>query len=165
MRIDNLPDGCNRLDEPWSRDHINGPDYEEIFDLTGPITKEEFKFFFEDEIEEQNKREVEFDKIIEDHFHPIVEEMIPHHREFSIGRETVGFSAMGALSGEEVLWFSIEDNKTLLAIKAYKKASLGEEVNWWEIYSTQEEVDAAIARVKRACRTKIIKIEMDIVIN
>ena len=64
MRINNLPDGCNRLDEPWSRDHINGPDYEEIFDLTGPITKEEFTFFFEDEIEKQQR----FDEFIEDYF-------------------------------------------------------------------------------------------------
>lgn len=165
LRNSNLPDGCNRLDEPWSRDHING--YEE-FGSTEPITKEDFEFFFEDEIKEQNEREMEFDNLVESHSSNNDGEnmeMIIQNRSFSIGCETVGFSPIGALSGEEIKLFSIEDNQILKAIRAHRSAQLGEEINWWNIYSTQQEVDAAMARTKRARRTNIITIELNIVID
>lgn len=162
LRNSNLPDGCNRLDEPWSRDHING--YEE-FGSTEPITKEDFEFFFEEEIKEQNEREMEFDNLVESHSSNNDGEnmeMIIQNKSFSIGCETVGFSPIGALSGEEIKLFSIEDNQILKAIRAHRSAQLGEEVNWWNIYSTQQEVDAAMARTKRAHRTNIVKIEVNV---
>lgn len=78
--------------------------------------------------------------------------------------EIVCFTPEGALSGQSILVLDVESNNILKRLKKERKAQMGE-ISWWEIYSTQQKVDAAVARMKRAHRTKIVKIEMDIVIN
>lgn len=78
--------------------------------------------------------------------------------------EIVCFTPEGALSGQPIVALDIESNNTLRRLKKEKQAQKGE-ISWWEIYSTQQKVDAAVARMKRAHRTKIVKIKMDIVIN
>lgn len=138
QRISNLPDGCNRLDEPWSRDHINGPDYEEIIGLTEPITKEEFEFFFEDEIEEQNQREMEFDNLVKNHSFNnngdnmnVMIQNIPHipsedeieycfhglNMETCIGcgqcKTVLSWTPEGALSGKPTILRTLEETRDL----------------------------------------------------
>ena len=168
QRISNLPDGCNRLDEPWTREHINGYETHEEYILNDcffeTITKENFTRIMADEIKEVELQEEEIEFLyggVKMYTEP---EMQIRHRSFGSSgyKETVGFTVDGALSGKEQMVFTIEDNELLQKIKAHKSAQLGEEINWWDIYSTQEEIDAAVARTKRAHRTNIIKIELDV---
>ena len=78
--------------------------------------------------------------------------------------EIVCFTPEGALSGQPIVTLDVKSNNILRRLKKEKEAQMGK-ISWWEIYSTQQEVDAAVARMKRAHRTKIVKIEMNIVIN
>lgn len=63
--------------------------------------------------------------------------------------EDTAYTPMGALSGEEVENISIEEHQILNYMKNYRLAEEGK-VSWWEVYSTQEEIDAEIALQKRA---------------
>lgn len=195
-RISNLPDGCNRLDEPWSRDYITGyeDEYQEHvtweeyvlesindaneFSLADLGLKTTFVKWYEDEIEGDKKMQTEI-KIEAQVLHRkkvpvddvnIIEWCVDEKNKgmTCIGcgqcEEIVCFTPEGALSGKETVIFDIEENNILKRLKAEHQAQAGE-ISWWEIYSTQQEVDAAVARMKRAHRTKIVKIEMDIVIN
>lgn len=142
QRISNLPDGCNRIDEPWTREHINGYEYDEY---GGPchyvhheiITKENFIFFFEDEIEEQQK----FDEFIEDYFddsiklqeggNEMIRQNILHvpsedkieycfhglNMETCIGcgecKTVLGWTPEGALSGKPTILRTLEETRDL----------------------------------------------------
>ena len=69
-------------------------------------------------------------------------------RTFSDGSiEDVAYTPMGALSGEEVENISIEEHQILKYHENYRKALNGE-ASWWEVYSTEEEIDAEIADLK-----------------
>lgn len=63
--------------------------------------------------------------------------------------EDLAYTPMGALSGEEVENISIEEHQILKYHENYRKALNGE-ASWWEVYSTEQEVDAEIALQERA---------------
>lgn len=76
--------------------------------------------------------------------------------------EDLAYTPMGALSGEEVENISIEEHQILKYHENYRKALNGE-ASWWEVYSTQEEIDAEIALQQRAksAQKVVLKMELD----
>ena len=72
------------------------------------------------------------------------------------------YTPLGAMSGEEEIILSTEDHEILSYMRNYRKASVGE-YSWWEVYSTEEEIDAEIALQKRAksAQKTILKMELD----
>lgn len=215
QRISNLPDGCNRLDEPWTREHINGYETHEEYILNDcffeTITKENFTRIMVDEIKDVELKEGEIEFLLQrfrkypkankkklvkhyvsvckdkgDKMEVKIEAQIVHKPKVPVDEtidwcvdernkgmtcigcgqceEIVCFTPDGALSGQEIVALDIESNNILRRLKKERQAQKGE-ISWWEIYSTQQKVNAAVARMKHAHRTKIVKIEMDIVIN
>ena len=84
-------------------------------------------------------------------------------RTFSDGSiEDIAYTPMGALSGEEVENISIEEHQILKYHENYRKA-LNVEASWWEVYSTEEEIDAEIALQERAksAQKVVLKMELD----
>lgn len=84
-------------------------------------------------------------------------------RQYANGQiEDSTYTPLGAMSGEEKIILSTEDHEVLNYIKNYKKASVGE-CSWWDVYSTQEEVDTEIALQERtkSAQKIILKIELD----
>lgn len=63
--------------------------------------------------------------------------------------EDMAYTPMGALSGKEIANISIEEHQILKYHENYRKALSGE-ASWWEVYSTEQEVDEAVALQKRA---------------
>lgn len=192
-RISTLPDGCNRIDEPWSRDYITGyeNEYQEHvtweeyvldaiseeneFALADMGLKTPFVKWCEDEFEGDEKMKVPQIKVQIVHKPKtptddinIIDWCINDKHMTCIGcgkcETVIAFTPDGALSGEKIDVFDVEDVNLLKRFENERKAQAGE-ISWWEVYSTQQKVDAAVARMKRAHRTKIVKIEMNIVIN
>lgn len=71
------------------------------------------------------------------------------------------YTPLGAMSGEEEIILSTEDHEILNYMRNYRKASVGE-CSWWEVYSTQEEIDAEIALQERAKSAFHERIEVSI---
>ena len=193
-RISSLPDGCNRMDEPWTRDHITGyeDEYQEYvtwdeyvldaisdeneFALADMGLKSTFVKWCEDEFEgdKEMKTEVKVEaQIVHKPKTPVddinvIDWCVDEENMTCIGcgkcETVIAFTPDGALSGKKIDIFDVEDVKLLKRFEDERKAQAGE-ISWWEIFSAQYKVDAAVARMKRARRTKVITIEMDIVIN
>lgn len=81
-------------------------------------------------------------------------------RSFADGaRERISFAPM---SEEEEELISVEEYAILDYHNNYRRAIKGE-ASWWEVYSTEQEVDAEIALQKRAksAQKVILKMELD----
>ena len=193
MRNNNLPDGCNRMDTSYPE--LDGYDVyssHEEYVLSNcffeTITKENFTRIMADEIKDVELKEGEVEFLLQkdrgDKMEIKIEAQIVHKPKVPVDEiidwcindkhmtcigcgkcETViAFTPDGALSGEKIDVFDIEDVNLLKRFENERKAQAGE-ISWWEIFSTQQQVDVAVARMRRAHRTKIVKIEMDVVIN
>lgn len=75
--------------------------------------------------------------------------------------EDTAYTPMGALSGEEMTNISIEEHQILNYMKNYRLAEEGK-VSWWEVYSTEQEVDEAVALQERAKSAFHERIEVSI---
>lgn len=69
------------------------------------------------------------------------------------------YTPLGAMSGEEEIILSTEDHEILSYMRNYRKASVGE-CSWWDVYSTQEEIDAEIALQQRAKSAQKVTLKM-----
>lgn len=71
------------------------------------------------------------------------------------------YTPLGAMSGKEEIILSTEDHEILSYMRNYRKASVGE-CSWWEVYSTEEEIDAEIALQRAKSAQKVVlKMELD----
>lgn len=73
-------------------------------------------------------------------------------------KERISFAPMSEIENEVI---SIDEYKILAHHDNYRRAIKGE-ASWWEVYSTQEEIDAEIALQQRAKAAFHEKIEVSI---
>lgn len=74
-------------------------------------------------------------------------------------KERISFAPMSEIENEVI---SIDEYKILAHHDNYRRALNGE-ASWWEVYSTEEEIDAEIALQERAksAQKVVLKMELD----